>query len=80
MPCEMYSRTSSRVMPCAASSARGVRLRLLKDGRADVAGLHFLPLRALHVQHGGLQHAAERRRLFRLALLAARHLLDRLSR
>ena len=38
----------------------------------------FLPLRALHVQHRGLQHAAERRRLFGLALLAASGLLDRL--
>ena len=57
---------------------RGVRLRLLQDGGEDVAGLHFLPLRALHVQHGGLQHAPERRRLLGLALLSALELLDRL--
>ena len=30
------------------------------------------------MQHGGLQHAAERQRLLRLLLLAARELLDRL--
>ncbi len=58
--------------------ARRLGLRLLENGRADVAGLHLLPLRALHVQHGGLQHAAEGRRLFGLPLLAARDLLDRL--
>ena len=58
---------------------RGVGLGLLQDRRADVAGLHFAALRALHVQHRGLQHAAERRRLLRLALLAALELFDRLA-
>ena len=57
---------------------RGVRLRLLQDRGEDVARLHFLALRALDVQHGGLQHAAERRGLFGLALVAALQLLDRL--
>ena len=55
----------------------GVRLRLLQDGGEHVAGLHFLPLRALDVQDGRLQHAPERGRLLGLALLAAPHLLDR---
>ena len=39
----------------------------------------FRALRALHVQHRRLQHAAERRRLLRLALVAALQLLDRLA-
>ena len=53
-------------------------LRLLENGGEDVADLRFLPLRALHVHDGGLEHAPERRRLFRLALLPARELFDRL--
>ena len=57
--------------------ARRLGLRLLENGGADVSGLHLLPLRALHVQHGGLQHPAERRRLFGLPLLAARDLHER---
>ena len=65
-------------MPCSASSCAAWRLRLLQNRREDVAGLRLLPLRALDVQHRGLQHAAERRRLLGLALLAARQLLDRL--
>ena len=51
-------------------------LRLLQNGREDVAGLHFLPLRALDVQHRGLQDAAKRGGLFRFALLSALELLD----
>ena len=55
---------------------RRVGLRLLQRRREHVSRLHFLPPRALHVQHGRLQHAAERHRLLRLFLLAARELLD----
>ena len=36
-----------------------MRLRLLQDRGQDVAGVDFGPLRALHVQHRRLQHAAE---------------------
>ena len=77
MPCEMNSSTSSRVMPCSARAGAPRGSSAAAGSPRDVAGLHFLPLRALHVQHRGLEHAAERRRLFRLALLAARQLLDR---
>ena len=55
---------------------RGVRLRLLEHRRQDVACVHLGSLGALHVQDGRLQDAAEGRRLFRLALLAAPELLD----
>ena len=51
-------------------------LRLLQDRGEDVARLHFLSPGALHVQHGRLQHAAERQRLVGLALLPAAELLD----
>ena len=67
---------SSRVTPCAGEQLRRVRLGLLQRRREHVARLHFLPARALHVQHRRLQHAAERQRLLRLLLLAARELLD----
>ena len=53
-------------------------LRLLEDRREDVAGVHFVALRALDVQHGRLQHAAKRHRLLGLALAAALVVLDRL--
>ena len=56
---------------------RRVRLRLLQDGGQDVADVRFVTLRALHVDHRGLQHAPERRRLLRLAIAAARQVLDR---
>ena len=59
---------------------RGARLRLLQDGGDQIADLRLLPLRALHVQHRRLQRAAERRRLFGLALLAARQRFDRRRR
>ena len=57
--------------------ARGVRLRLLQDRGQDVAGMDFGPLRALHVEHGRLQHAAKRGRLLGLALVTAPQFLDR---
>ena len=60
-----------------AEQDRRMGLRLLQDRRQHVAGMHFVALRALHVEHGRLQHAAERRGLLRLALVAARQLLDR---
>ena len=72
----MYSSTSSRVTPCAASSSRRVGL-LLQRRRQDVTRLHFLTPRALHLQHGCLQHAPECQRLLRFLLLAAAELLDR---
>ena len=53
-------------------------LRLLQDGREDVADLGVLPLRALHVHDRGLQDPAECRRLFRFVLLSARERFDRL--
>ena len=56
---------------------RRPRLRLLQDGRDQIAHLRFLPLRALHVQHRRLQRAAECRRLLGLALLSARKRFDR---
>ncbi len=56
---------------------RRVRPVLLQRRGDDVAGVHFLPARALHVQHRRLQHAPERQRLLRLLLLAARELFDR---
>ena len=56
---------------------RRVRPVLLQRRRDDVARLHFLPSRALHVEHRRLQHAPERERLLGLLLLTARELLDR---
>ena len=53
-------------------------LRLLEDGREDVAGVRFVALRALDVQDRGLQHAAERHRLLGLLLGPAALALDRL--
>ncbi len=50
---------------------RRVGLRLLQNRRADVAGLDFGALRALHVHRCGLQHTAERDGLRRFPLLAA---------
>ena len=58
---------------------RGMRLRLLQDRGADVARFDLGALRALDVQHGGLQHAAERGGLLGLALVAALLLFDRLA-
>ena len=57
---------------------RGPGLRLLQDGRNQIADLRFLTLRALHVQHRSLQRAAEGRRLLRLALVSAWKRFDRL--
>ncbi len=57
---------------------RRVRPVLLKRRCEDVAGLHFLPARALDVQDGRLQHSTERKRLLRLLVLPARELLDRI--
>ena len=54
-----------------------MRLGLLQDRCADVAGLDFLALGALHVQDGGLQRPGERGGLFGLAFLAALDALDR---
>src|SRR5919106_5363819 len=54
----------------------GASLWLLQDGRDQIPNLRLLPLRTLHVQHGGLQRPAKRRRLFRLALLSARQRFD----
>ena len=56
---------------------RRVRLVLLERRREHVARLHFLPAGALDVEDRGLEHAAERERLFRFLLLSARELLDR---
>ena len=56
----------------------GPCLRLLQNGRNQVADLRLLPLRALHVQHRGLQRAPERRCLFGFALASARKGFDRL--
>ena len=63
-------------MPCAASSCAAYDSILLERGRQHVARLDFLPAGALHVEDRRLEHAAERQRLFRLFLLAARELLD----
>ena len=57
--------------------ARRIRFGLLQDRRQHVAGIHLGALRALDVQHRRLQHAPERGRLFRLALLAAAQLFHR---
>jgi hypothetical protein len=56
---------------------RRVRLVLLKRGREHVPGLHLLTTGALHVEHRRLEDAAEGEGLFRLFLLAASELLDR---
>ena len=73
MPCVMYSRTSRRVTPCAASSCAAYDFDLLQRRREHVARLHFLAAGALDVQHRRLQHAPERQRLLGLLLLAARN-------
>ncbi len=54
----------------------GQALGLLQDGGQDVAGVHFLPLRALDVENRRLQHAPEGGRLLGLALLPALELFD----
>ena len=56
---------------------RGVALRLLEQRGEDVAGVHLVPLRALHVENRRLQHPTERDGLLWLALLAAALPLDR---
>ena len=78
IPCEMYSSTSSRVTPCSARRIAACALRLLQDRGEDVADVGLVALRALDVQHRGLQDAAERRRLLGLPVAAAPDLLDRL--
>ena len=55
---------------------RGEGLRLLQQRGEQIARLHFALAGALHVEHGGLEHAAERQRLLGLALGAAAELLD----
>jgi hypothetical protein len=50
---------------------------LLNERRENVADLSFLALSTLHVQHRGLQHTAECRRLLRLPGLAPSETLDR---
>ena len=64
--------------PLPGEQLRRVRLVLLKRGGQHIAGLHFLPACALHVQHGRLKHAPERERLLGLLLLAPSVLLDRI--
>ena len=54
----------------------GVGLRLLQDGRHEISGLGLRAARALHVQHGGLQHAAKRERLGRATARLALAALD----
>ncbi len=54
--------------PLRSQQLGGVRLGLLERGREHVARLHFLATRALDLQNGRLQHAAEGERLFRLLL------------
>ena len=56
-----------------------MRLRLLKDGRQDVAGFRLVALRGLDVEHRRLERAAEGRRLFGLTAPAAWKLLDRVA-
>jgi len=51
---------------------------LLENRSQDVADLRFLALGALHVKDRRLQDPAEGHRLFGLAFLAARKLLDRI--
>ncbi len=55
---------------------RRVRAVLLQSRGNDVSGMDLLTARALDVEHGGLENTAERQRLFRLLLLAARKLFD----
>jgi hypothetical protein len=69
------------VEPCHALRREQLRcecLRLLQDCRADISSLHFRALRALDMEHRGLQDAAERCRLLRLPLLATLLLFDRI--
>ena len=63
--------------PVLGEQAGGFGVRLLENRGADVARLHLLALGALDVEHGGLQHAAERRRLLRLALVPAADFFNR---
>ena len=52
-------------------------LRLLENRRQDVAGVGFVPLRALDMENRRLQHAAKRHRLLGVARRAAALALDR---
>ena len=56
---------------------RGVSFGLLEDRREEIAGLDFLPLRTLDVEHRRLEHAAKRRGLLRIAFLTPLEPLDR---
>ena len=76
MPWVMYSRTSSRDTPWSASSCAAYDLDCCSVAASTSPDWHFLAAGALHVQDRRLQHAAERHRLLRLFLLAARELLD----
>ncbi len=60
----------------AFEQLRGERLVLLQHRREQVAGLDLGPAGALHVQHGGLQRAAEGQRLLGLLLPPVRELFD----
>ena len=57
--------------PLRLQQLRRLRLGLLQHRREQIARLYFAA-GALHVQHRGLQGAAEGQRLIRLALFAAR--------
>ena len=61
-----------------AEQLSGVGLRLLQHRGNDVAGVCHVALRALHMQDGGLQHAAECHRLLRVLRGATLLLFDRL--
>jgi hypothetical protein len=52
------------------------RFGLLKNGGEQVTRLHFLPLRALDVEHRRLQNSPERGRLLRVPFLPLPHLFD----
>jgi hypothetical protein len=60
----------------AFEQLRGERLVLLQHRGEQIAGLHLGPAGALHVQHGGLERAAEGKGLLRLLLPSVRELFD----
>ena len=63
----------------AVEQLRRERLVLLQHRREQIAGLHFRPAGALHVQHGRLQHSPEGHGLRGVLFATARKLLDLLA-
>ena len=77
VPCEILEHVEPGDALLGQQQAAASVSGCCRIAASSVAGVHLLTLRALHVQDRGLQHAAERRRLLGLVLLAAPQRFDR---